>query len=261
MSVFRKRCSRMVLHPVNRIVLKRLRGLMKREEAKSGKTLPRAMKLFGRLKNVDERIWRQYSHLPNVAKVIAKDSKKNKDPGYAVRVLKVKGTKGVVVKYPTLANEKFHVSPLEEIVFVRKMVGAVNSALNEKGVLIRKPVGHPVGPFIVMGRTNFLSVDQVLAQSPSPSASKVLVGLAKGWGLTQSEAKEKLSKLAIQISLKSSELMEEGKVVLSKKYPANDFIKNEEGITFLVCPLDFKHLQIMGIKKGVLHLVPYIDAI
>ncbi|MCX6804116.1 MAG: hypothetical protein NTY48_06150, partial [Candidatus Diapherotrites archaeon] len=147
----------MVLRLVSRKVLLRLRLAVKKEQKRTKRKLPiRMMKLFGKLKNIDERKLREYGHIPGM---IAEVGRKSMSPGYAVRVLKVKGTKGVVLKFPTSAKYHLNVTPREEIRFVRKMIGMVNERLPNSGFVLLKPIGHPVGPFIAMNRTNIPVVE------------------------------------------------------------------------------------------------------
>ena len=256
----------MVLRPINKTALKRLRIALKREQQRTGKVLPpRALGFFGRLKNIDERKHREHYFSKDI---LAQVGRNNFYPGYAVRSIRMKREKeGVVIKLSTLASKQFKVTPQEEIRFVRKMVDLVNSELSGEGFVILKPVAHPVGPFIAMQRTNLPTISDFyypsLLYTPSefPKASKMLATLSKKMGLTQEQLREKLVEIGHLISLKSFNLLNEKKVRLSKNYPADAFIENESGVTFMLKPLNADHLQIVGIKNGVIQLVPYVDAI
>jgi hypothetical protein len=256
----------MVLRSINKTALKRLRVALKCEQQRTGKVLPpRALRFFGRLKNIDERKLKEHYFSKDV---LAKDGRNNFYPGYAVRSIRMKQEKeGVVIKLPTLASKQFKVTPQEEIRFVRKMVDLVNSELSGEGVVILKPIAHPVGSFIAMQKTNLPTISDLYSPSalytPSefPKASKMLATLSKKMGLTQEQVRQKLVEMGHLISLKSFKLLDEKKVRLSKNYPAGVFIGNEFGISFKLKPLDADHLQIVGLKNGVIQLVPYVDAI
>jgi hypothetical protein len=254
----------MVLHPIKKPILRRMRSLVKREEdlARVKGRESRVMKVFGRLKNIDSRKYAEWGHLPNAKQFIDEVGKEAKGPGYAVRVMKVKGTKGVVIKYPTLAEKTFAVTPLEEIKFVRKLTEKMNAEFSGQGVVLKKPFGHAVGNFIVMEKTNLVNIGEILFMSNrSARARAALKTLSKAWGLNEADAKKKLSDLYIALSLKSTELIRSEKVRLSKKYPSREWVTNAEGVSFRLHPFDAHHLQIIGVKKGVLQLVPIIDAI
>ena len=252
----------MVLGNVNKTALKRLRSVLKREQKKTRQVLPkRALKFFGRLKNIDERKLREVGGWNSPA-VIAEVGRDNFYPGYAVRVIRMKGEKeGVVLKFPTIANAHFEITAREEIKFVRNMVQAVNTNLSGKGFIITKPIGHPVGSFIAMKRTNFPTIHDLYNLSNIPKARQMLSKLSKEMGISEEEVKKKISSIGTNIAVESSRIMRDGEVVLSKNYPVGDWIKNKERYSYSLNPLDSRHLQIVGQKNGVIQLVPYIDVI
>ncbi len=252
----------MVLGNVNKTALKRLRVALKHEQQRTGQVLPkRALKFFGRLKNIDERKLREAESFGQ-HKVVAKVGRDNFYPGYAVRVIRMKGEKeGVVLKLPTLANKQYKVSAREEIKFVRRMVEAVNAQLSGKGFVIEKPIGHSVGPFIAMKKTNFPTIHDLYYSNDILKAKQMLSKLSKEMGISEDEVKKKISDIGALISLESYKIISDGKVVLSKNYPARGWIEHENGYSYSLKPLDSQHLQIVGQKNGVIQLVPYIDAI
>ncbi len=136
----------MVLSPVNKNALKRLRAVLKKEQQRTGKVIPkRALKFFGRLKNIDARTPSEYSLNK---KDIERIGRKTFYPGFGVRLIKMKEEKGgVVIKLPTLAISHYKVTAREEIRFVRKMVAEVNNRLAGKGFTILKPIGQPYWAF------------------------------------------------------------------------------------------------------------------
>jgi len=249
----------MVLKPLDKTVLKRLRSVMKREQQRTGRKFPkRALRAFGNLRNIDERKLREWGHVPGV---IVSAGKKDKGPGYGVRLLHLKGEEGVVLKFPTLASKHYKVTPQEEIRFVRRMVDAINPRSPNAGFTIIKPIGHPVGPFIAMRYSNFPTIGDFYHSDLNPKANRMLTRLSNEMNLPKDKLKEKLLGIGSEIALQSFDVLREGKVVLSKNYPASDWIKNKNGTSFALKPLDTDHLQIIGQKNGVIQLVPYIDAI
>lgn len=249
----------MVLAPVNKNALKRLRGALKKEQQRTGKVLPkRALKFFGRLKNIDQRTPFEYTSDP---KELARIGRNNFHPGFGVRLIRMKEEKnGVVLKLPTLLNKHYKVTAREEIRFVRRLTGEVNRRLAGKGFTLLKPIGHPVGPFIAMKRTDFVSL-QDLSFPRTPKAKSMIFTLSRELGLTPQEFHQKIVDIGVSISIESSKIMKEGKIVLSKNYPADNWITHKKGYSFMLKPLGYDHLQVMGVKKGVIQLVPYIDAI
>ncbi len=90
----------------------------------------------------------------------------------------------------------------------------------------------------------------------------MLFNLSKDLGISEEELHKKLLDIGISISLESSKILKEGKVVLSKNYPADNWIENKKKRhTYQLKPLGYDHLQVIGQKNGVIQLVPYIDAV
>jgi len=236
---------------------------MQKEQKRTGTVLPqRALKLFGRLKNIDERIRETHKY---DKKFVVEMGKTSKTPGYAVRLLKVKENNDVVLKFPTLASYHFNVTPKEEIKFVRKAVELVNARLANQmfnqGFVILKPIGHAVGPFIAMRRTNLPTIADFEAERLTPKARRMLFRLAKELQLPQEAVKAKILEIAKLIDLSEFNVLDNKELALSKKYPADPWIENANKISFPLKPLESRHLQIVGQKDGVIQLVPYIDAI
>ena len=129
----------MVLRPLDKSVLKRLRSVVKREQVKSGRRFPkRVLRAFGRLKNIDERTLLVRSlGIPqrNSKRIDAWEDKMLRGPGQGVRLLKLKSGE-VVMKFPTLAARHYKVTPSEEIKFVRRLTGMVNTNLAGNGFAI-----------------------------------------------------------------------------------------------------------------------------
>ncbi|VVB75108.1 Uncharacterised protein [uncultured archaeon] len=247
----------MVLKPIDKRILKRMRVLMKREQKRTGKPIPkRALRLFGRLRNIDERKIREYGHIPGFIEDVGR---KARHPGYAVRVMRVKGTSGIVLKYPTLTNEHYKVSPREEIRFTRRMVELVNQKFPNGGFRILKPIGYPVGPFIAMRKTSLPVVDDFYRpERLTPKAKKTLARLSKQMGMSEEEIRKRIIELGHKIGFEGWLMAYEKKIKLAN-YPAGSAVTNRKGISFTLAPLDSKHLQIIGQKDGVIQFVPYID--
>jgi len=249
----------MTLRPLPKQTVHRLRAALKKEQQRTRRRYPkRALRFFGKLKNADKRKWQEWGHRPDV---ITSAGRKDKGPGYAVRVLKLKGGEEVVVKFPTLAAKHFKVTPKEEIRFVRRLVEMVNASTPNAGFTILKPFGHPVGPFIAMERSDLPTIDDYYHANLTPKARKMLSKLSTELGVPQQELKERLIKIGNTIAVKSFHILFEKKLALSKNYPADDWIRNKRGVGFHLKPLGSDHLQIVGQKDGAIQLVPYIDAI
>ncbi len=248
----------MVLRAVDKNVLKRLRLLLKREQNRSGQVVPkRALEFFGRLKNIDARKLNELYARPGL---IERLGLRDMSSGFAVRLTKVKGAGGVVLKLSTLATNHFHVTPLEEIRFVRNMVNAVNDKLPNEGFVIRKPIGHPVGPFIAMRQTTFSTIRDVSLPVLTPKTKDLLARLSRETGVPAKKIRKSIIEIGNKIERQAFVTMENRGVVLSKNY-LGSVIKNFKGEEFPLKPLNKDHLQIIGQKNGVIQLVPYIDAI
>ena len=258
----------MVLRPLDKSVLKRLRSVVKREQVKSGRRFPkRVLRAFGRLKNIDERTLLVRSlGIPqrNSKRIDAWEDKMLRGPGQGVRLLKLKSGE-VVMKFPTLAARHYKVTPSEEIKFVRRLTGMVNTNLAGNGFQLLKPIGHPVGPFIAMQRTKLPNVGDLFQdriELMSPRARKMLSKLSKEMGIPQEELKEKIIKMGIDIGLEAGSILYDKKLAISKNYPAGPHLENKKTkLTFNLSPLDAHHLQIVGQKKWVIQFVPYLDAV
>lgn len=251
----------MVLASLNKTVLKRLRTALKREQRRTGQDLPtRAMKFFGRLKNVDERAQRMFR--ASEKNLVEQEGRRNFSPLFAVRSIRIKAEKeGVILKLPTLATHHFRVTPQEEIRFVRRMVDMVNNSLKGKGFVILKPIAHPVGPFIAMRRTNLPTIDDLNYFQRSPKVTKMLSKISSDMGITPERASILIRTAGLMIETKQFNILNGKKVRLSIKYPAGSFIQDEFGIDHKLKPLSVDHLQIVGVKNGVIQLVPFVDAI
>jgi len=248
----------MVLRTVDKKVLARMRSALKKEQVRTGRRFPkRVLKLFGRLKNIDERKLREW---PNDYRFIRSVGRKDRGPGYGVRAMKVKG-KEIVLKLPTLASKHYKVTPQEEIRFVRKMVEMVNARHNSTEYNLMKPIGHPVGPFIAMRKTNFPTIEDFQSHRSTPKARKMLSKLAKQMQLPEEKVNQMLQEIGSTISLESFKILMNKQLALSKNYPATSMIENKKRISYLIRPLDSRHLQIIGQKNGVIQIVPYINAI
>lgn len=249
----------MVLGSVDKNVLKRLRVVLKREQKKTGQVVPkRVLDFFGRLQNIDVRKLKEYFGEPETVKKLGR---KNLSSGFAVRLTKVKGAGGIVLKLSTLGTNHFNVTPYEEIRFVRNMVDGVNAKLSKKGFTILRPIGHPVGPFIVMREANYPTVADVSLPVLTPKTKEMLNRIAKETGVPVKKVRERIIETGDMIERTAFVLMENRQVVLSKNYPSGSTIKNFKGEEFPLKPLNKDHLQIIGQKSGVIQLVPYIDAI
>jgi hypothetical protein len=218
------------------------------------------MRAFGRLKNIDERKWKEWGHVKGLIEDVGR---RVRYQGYAVRELRVKGTKGIVLKFPTLYNKRFNITPREEVRFVRRVVGVVNQRISGSGFELLKPIGHPVGPFIAMHKTNLPTITDFYENNLSPKVRTMLTNLSNELKVPEEKLREKIIAFGNDADFKAWEAISEGKVRLSNKYPASDSIERTHRgqlLGYNLDPLNPKHLQVVGAKNGVIQIVPYIDA-
>jgi hypothetical protein len=252
----------MVLNPIDKPILKRLRVAVKREQLRTGKKVPpRVLKFFKRLKNIDPRKREEWAHVSDVEGFIRDVGRKSLDPGYAVRVLRVKGTKGIVLKYPTLAYAKYNVTPTEEIRYVRRIAAMVNEKLpQELKVVLLKPIGHEVGPFIAMQRITSPTIEDVKLKKPE--AIRMISQIAKQMHESTEQVEKRLERAAKIIQKEENDIISNKNVTLSENVKQGMFfIENKDGPSFMLRPLDWRHLHIVGQKNGIIQIVSHIDAV
>ncbi|MCX6804117.1 MAG: hypothetical protein NTY48_06155, partial [Candidatus Diapherotrites archaeon] len=78
--------------------------------------------------------------------------------------------------------------------------------------------------------------------------------------MPEDEVKNKLVEIGQLIALEGFRIVNDKQMKLVN-YPDGGSIKNKRGITFSIIPLNPKHLQIIGQKKGIIQIVPYIDLV
>jgi len=201
----------------------------------------------------------EWKHMPSIVTTAGKTTV---DSGYAVRVLRVKGIKGIVIKYPPLASQHYKVTPNQEIRFVRRAVDLANKQFGSMGFNMHKPIGHPVGPFIVMGRSNYPTADDIIREHPPAKARRMLSNLSKQLNIPEKELKEKIRDYWVKVSVETDEWLEKGLVKLTDKHKVEGgSIFHKNGYSFSIDPFNLHHLQVIGQTNGVIQIVPFIDAI